>query len=65
MLEIIMELAGAAKVTAFFFLMLLLCTFDCDARGGTETAGGEAAALWGRVLRPICHVYRAKGFLTC
>lgn len=41
--------------------MLLLCTFDCDARGGTETAGSEAAAaLWDGGFRPICHVYRTK-----
>jgi len=61
MLEITMELAGVAKVTTFF-LMLLLRMFECDARGGTETVGREAAALWDRGLRPICHVYRAKGF---
>lgn len=45
--------------------MLLVCTFDCDARRRTETAGSEAAApLWDGGFRPVCHVYRAQGYLT-
>lgn len=48
MLEIIVELAAAEKVTNFF-LMLLFCTFDCDARE-RDRVGSEAAAPWGRGL---------------
>lgn len=61
MLEIVLGLAGAAKVTPCLCNPATL-NIGCEARWGVEAAGREAAALWDSVLSPICLVYRSKGF---